>query len=201
MIFNSEFDKSLWLLIKGDIKNRKKIVEFIESIPSELILSIRDSLIEYDKYKMDNIGIDFNNREYKCFNNQMYTNYGELFSFNIDSKKDILSITKSIYIMGAYYRNFSIELKNLTDDKGKSRIGNIGNVYYSIDGIGNVRKINYDIMNIGATNFLVSYSNNGIHRLCGLVDLDKDFEINIDNKNGKLVRTKKKDNGKDNKNV
>ena len=201
MLFDKNFDKTLWLLIKDDRRNREKIVDFIKSIPNEFMLMIQEGLFEYEKYKIENKDIPLNEREYKCFNNQMYTNYGELFSFNIDSKKDILSITKSIYIMGAYYRNFSIELKNLTDDKGKSRIGNIGNVYYSIDGIGNVRKINYDIMNIGATNLLVSYSNNGIHRLCGLVDLDKDFEINIDNKNGKLVRTKKKDNGKDNKNV
>ena len=68
MIFNSEFDKSLWLMIKGDIKNRKKIVDFVKSIPYELILDIRDNLVEYDKYKMDNIGIDYDDREYRCFN-------------------------------------------------------------------------------------------------------------------------------------
>ena len=128
----------------------------------------------------------------------MYNNMGELYSFSIDTRNDILSITKSIYILGAYYRNFSIKLMNITDNKDKSIVGNL---CYSIDGVGNLSKVNYSIMDIGLTSVLVATSNNNIYRLCGIVDLDKNIDLNLDNIDRKLVRTKKIENRKDNRNV
>lgn len=200
MIFNSEFDKSLWLMFKGDIKNRKKIIEFIKSIPCELILAIRDSLIEYDKYKMDNIGIEFNNREYKCFNKQIYSCVGELYSYNIDVRRDILSITKSIYAMGAYYKNFSIELVNINKDLNLSKINDVGAICYPIDEVGKFRKINYGFIDIGLSNVLLCSVNNDIYRFCGFVNVDKDVDLELDNNVGKLIR-KKRNNGDEKRNV
>lgn len=201
MIFNSEFDKSLWLMIKGDIKNRKKIVDFVKSIPYELILDIRDNLVEYDKYKMDNIGIDYDDREYRCFNKQIYSSVGELYSYNIDVRRDILSITKSIYVMGAYYKNFSIDLININKDLNLKKTIDIGNVCYPVNGVGNFKVISYGIRDIGLTNILVSSVNNDIYRFSGFVNVDKDISLNRDNISGKLVRTKKMNNGDDKINV
>lgn len=201
MLFDKNFDKSLWLLIKGDRRNRGKIVDFVKSLSSEFILMIQEGLLEYEKYKKRNEEIPLNDREYECFDNQIYNGLGELYSFNIDPKKDILSITKSIYILGSYYRNFSIKLMNISENKDKSMMRDIGCLCYPIDGVGNLRKVNYSIMDIGLTNVLVSSSNNDIYRFCGIVEIDNDVDLNLDNINRKLVRTKKIDNRKDNKNV
>ena len=81
---------------------------------------IQEGLLEYEKYKKRNEEIPLDDREYECFDNQIYNGLGELYSFNIDPKKDILSITKSIYILGSYYRNFSIKLMNISENKDKS---------------------------------------------------------------------------------
>ena len=191
MIFNSEFDRALWLMVKGDIKNRRKIIDFIKSIPSELILSIRNSLLEYDKYKIENEGISHEDREYRCFNKQIYNSIGELYSFNIDIRSDILSITKSIYIMGAYYKSFSLELVNMDRSIELSKVIEIGNISYSVEGVRNLRNINYGIMDIGLINVLVSSVNNGVYSFCGFVNVDKDINLKLDNNSGKLIRTKK----------
>jgi len=201
MIFNSEFDKSLWLMIKGDIRNRKKIVDFIKSIPDELILSIRDSLVEYDKYKKENEGISYDDREYICFNKQIYNKVGELYSFNIDIRKDMLSITKSIYVMGAYYKNFSIELVNMDRNIDLSKIIEIGRICCSVNGVGLLKKTGYAIMDFGLTNVLLSSINNDIYRFCKFVNVDKDISLELDNNLGKLIRIKKMNNGDDNRNV
>ena len=199
MILDNNFDKSLWIMIKGDRKNRKRIVDFIKSIPYEFILMIQEGLTEYEKYKIENEGIPINDREYECFDNQMYNNIGELYSFNIDTKMDILTITKSIYILGSYYRNFNIKLININNDN-KSMIRDIGSLCYPIDGVRNMQKINYSIEDIGLTNILIS-SNNDIYRFCGVVDIDSNINLNLDNINRKIIRTKKIYNRKDNKNV
>ena len=201
MIFNSEFDRTLWLMIKGDINNRKRILDFIKSIPYELILDIRDYLIEYDKYKKENEGIFYDNREYRTFNKQLYSSVGELYSFNIDVRKDILSITKSIYVMGVYYKNISIELVNINKDFNLLKVNNIGVMCYPIDGFGKFKKINYGVMDIGLTDILLCSVNNDIYRFCGFVNLDKDISLNLDNISGKLIKTKKMNIGDDKRNV
>ena len=200
MIFNCEFDKSLWLMIKGDIKNRRKIVDFVKSIPYDFILSIRDSLIEYDKYKIENVGISFDDREYRCFDKQMYNNVGELYSFNIDVRKDTLSIARSIYVMGlgTYYKDFSIELVNINKDLNLSKINDIGKVCYLMNGVNDLKKIGYGIMDIGLSNVLMSSLNNDIYRFCGFVNVDKDINLELDSK---LIRIRKKNSGDDKINV
>lgn len=201
MIFDNNFDKTLCLIIKGDRKNGKKIVEFIKSIPYEFILMVREGLVEYERYKIENERLSLDDRENKCFGEQIYNNIGELYSFNIDVKNDMLSITKSVYISGAYYRNFSIKLININDDKNKSMITEIGSLCYAVDWVRNMKEIDYGMMNIGLTNVLVSSSNNDVYKLCGVVDLSKNFELNLEKANGRLVKTKRMDNRKDNKNV
>ena len=53
MLFDKNFDKSLWLLIKGDRRNRGKIVDFVKSLSNEFIVMIQEGLLEYEKYKKD----------------------------------------------------------------------------------------------------------------------------------------------------
>ena len=50
MIFDNDYDKALWLMLKADKKNRKMIAEFIRSIPSGLYEQIRKSISIYKEY-------------------------------------------------------------------------------------------------------------------------------------------------------
>lgn len=36
MIFDKDYDTSLWFILKSDEKNRKEIVEFIKEIPEDI---------------------------------------------------------------------------------------------------------------------------------------------------------------------
>ena len=37
MIFDEDYDRSLWYIVKGDRTNRKELVNFIKELPAELI--------------------------------------------------------------------------------------------------------------------------------------------------------------------
>lgn len=62
MIFDKDYyDRSLWLMIKADRKNRNMIVEFVRSIPKELRRQIQKSISIYKEEIENNrelIGLD-----------------------------------------------------------------------------------------------------------------------------------------------
>ena len=88
MIFSNNYDKILWLILKNDKINRERILEFIENIPLEFLENIKDSIREYEEYKLDN-----------CFSKKKKNFYGEyyigckyLYHFNIDKDCDTLFV-------------------------------------------------------------------------------------------------------------
>ena len=44
MLFNEEYDKSLWLILSGDSKNRDIILKFVDSIPKSLYKELNKSI-------------------------------------------------------------------------------------------------------------------------------------------------------------
>lgn len=58
MIFDNDYDKSLWLLVKADIDNKVKVTNFISSIPYELYIEIKDRLSKVNEYKSNNLYLD-----------------------------------------------------------------------------------------------------------------------------------------------
>jgi len=57
MIFNNDYDKSLWLMIYGDIINRDKISLVINNISFELLYNIQELIRQYN---IDNISNSIN---------------------------------------------------------------------------------------------------------------------------------------------
>jgi hypothetical protein len=53
MIFDKDYDASLWFILKSDAKNRKEIVEFIKEIPEELLEKIKESINKAKKEEFD----------------------------------------------------------------------------------------------------------------------------------------------------
>ena len=60
MIFNDDYDASLWCIVKGDKKNRKQLVQFLRELPEELIWKIRETLAKADRYELEEVVIDAN---------------------------------------------------------------------------------------------------------------------------------------------
>lgn len=196
MIFNENFDRSLWMIIKNDRKNRDRIVHFIKSIPYELIIMIQEVLVEYNKYRY--------------FSKQVYDSIGDLYSFSIDSKDDILSITRSIYINGAYYSNFNIQLRCNDYNTNFMDVKPVGNISFCLDGrnanrgyayLGNTKNVSYDVIDFSFTRVLRTSVNGDIYKFCGIIDKTDDIDLSLDKINGCLIKTKKINDRRENKNV
>ena len=43
-MFNKELDKSLWFMLESDINNRDSIIDFLKSIPNDMIVEIKHKL-------------------------------------------------------------------------------------------------------------------------------------------------------------
>ena len=97
MIFDEEFDQSLWCIIKGDKKNRNKIVNFIKELPQEFIEMIRNGIEEYRKIEDPFESDEEIFGEYETQNNVIYhfdiirpcmNNYLRLSKFILNEKLD-----------------------------------------------------------------------------------------------------------------
>lgn len=47
MIFNKDYDMSLWLILSGDKEKRRMMASFIKELPEELLKSVREALKEF----------------------------------------------------------------------------------------------------------------------------------------------------------
>lgn len=57
MIFDKCCDKSLWLIVNSDEKNRDVIVNFLNDIPFELSEKIREALKQFNDYEISKVDI------------------------------------------------------------------------------------------------------------------------------------------------
>lgn len=91
MIFDRDYDASLWYIVKADRKNRKKISDFIKEIPEKLLENIRIAIkkLKNGEFHFDEETSDF----YRCVSKNNPRVY---YYFQID-EDECLTITKSLY--------------------------------------------------------------------------------------------------------
>ena len=91
MIFDRDYDASLWYIVKADRKNRKEIAAFIKEMPEELLENIRVAIekLKKEKFHFDGETSDF----YRCACKNDPRIY---YYFQIDEDQ-CLTITKALY--------------------------------------------------------------------------------------------------------
>lgn len=91
MIFDKDYDASLWCIVKADRKNRKEIMDFINEIPEELLENIRISIEKLKKgeFIFDGETSDF----YRCISKKQPRIF---YYFQLD-EDECLTIIKSYY--------------------------------------------------------------------------------------------------------
>lgn len=197
MIFDREFDESLWLIVKNDRKNRMKVLEFIKSIPYEFILKIQNVLIEYNVYKLENEGVPFSDRKYRCFNGGLYVSNGDLYSFNVDIQNDSLFISRSTRRYARQFSDFSILLSSYKEDVNNYETQEIGKIFYDFhDKVSSPNDISFEMgdsivyssVKVPFGNLLFSNTNNGIIKFCGLDRDSIPADYNLECVENKLVR-------------
>ena len=201
MIFDRNYDNILWLLIDGDKNNRDIIINFIKSIPSELLIKIQEAILEYNNYKLDK-----ENKDYVGFNGDMYDKNGNLYSFNIDDDSDVLRLSRSTYNYGKYYNDFDLVLSSYNDIDQLSGYSKVilGYLSYNYKHViydnsvclGDCTTINYDLVKLPFGSIVVSFNEDLLFkRRIGVVDTDNlNKDYTIDNVRDELVRSRKKNN-------
>lgn len=92
-MFNSEFDRSLSMMLFSDKNNRKEIINFIRSIPNELYVKLYIQLDKYKDYEENNI--DIFSREDFCLCGEYIEDDKYKYEFIIDMIQNSLTIAKS----------------------------------------------------------------------------------------------------------
>lgn len=82
MVFNKEFDKSLWYMLEADSENRNDIINFLNTLPNDL----KTKIVETIKYA-DN-EFDKGNKDFEFEDEYNYANNGFAYSFEIDNNWD-----------------------------------------------------------------------------------------------------------------
>lgn len=59
MIIDKGYDIALWCILSADKKNRLKIIEFIKSIPQELLTKINDGILQLKKHEQSESDEEF----------------------------------------------------------------------------------------------------------------------------------------------
>lgn len=88
MIFDKEYDASLWYIVKANRGMGKEIVEFLRGIPTEAIIAIRNEIELQKGNKVLEVP--------KCHKFMSKTEPNVYYSFDVDGFDMCLTITKSI---------------------------------------------------------------------------------------------------------
>ena len=88
MIFDKEYDASLWYIVKANRRMGKKIVEFLRGIPTEAIIAIRNEIELQKGNKVFEVP--------KCHKFMSKTEPNVYYRFDVDGFDMCLTITKSI---------------------------------------------------------------------------------------------------------
>lgn len=144
MIFGKDYDKSLYLIIKNNIRNKELVNDFLSLIPYEFIIRIQNDIIEYENYNLKNNEIIDNDSKLNNFNSEIYTSTGYLYSYYIDIENGLLSISRSVYQCGAYYKEFELKLFRCRNIDNYS-VKNIGSISFGFNNMDNSYNCNYNI--------------------------------------------------------
>ena len=190
MIFN-EFDNALWLILKNDRKNRKKILEFIKTIPCNFIIDIQNSIDEYNQYMINNEGKDDDDINKRTFSGEIYSVDGYFYSYHIDTDSNVLYIGRSSYENGRYYNDFRLSLAMIDSKVEKLGNKNIGGILSS--SLFEERlSVNYSVFNTRVGVLMLKFINNNNYRLCGILNRDVPDNYELEEFENKFVRIKKK---------
>ena len=161
MIFNNNYDRILWLILKNDNINRERILEFIENIPSDFLIKLQNTIKEYEEYKLNKSIYKKN----KYFCGEIYDGSDYLYHFSIDNDTDSLFVGRNTFKYGKMFNDFGLLLTNGIDVRNMNdfceyMIGKISYNYNIInDGIktiqGGFSKIDYKLIDVLIGNIMV----------------------------------------------
>lgn len=191
MIFDNDYDKVLWLMLYSDVKSRKIVIDFINSIPSSLFEFIIDGL----KKRSDN-------NKLGLFKEVDEGNYK--YSFKINSDTGELFISRYLIIKGNFEDVFMLKILpyESVDRVKKTSLGSVIYMYRNHDNpyVWECDKVDYDVRNI-SSKLIVSVNRDydvGIRTKYRIIDKSKiPNEVNFKNLQNKesvkeFMRKKKK---------
>lgn len=189
MVFNDNYDKILWLILKYDNSNRERILEFIENIPCEFLIKIQNVIKEYVEYKLDN-SVD---KEKKNFYGEYCDGCNKIYHFCIDNDCDTLFVGKYMIKYGKMFSDFGLLLTNGIDIKNINEICEymIGKLTFDYDVINDGMKTvrgKYTSIDYKLLDFLLGYvmiiSNQDrvmfkdMKKIVSIDNIPKDYDIN-----------------------
>ncbi len=136
MIFDNDYDNSLWYIVKADKKNRKELVDFLKEIPEELFDIIRKAIKEINGGYLEDTNDPISFR-YKCKNSDFYYDCNiDSFDMGINIEKGIDDgkMGKPLFYMILYPTNLE-QLKEIEigDEMWIGSISNVANCEYLAD--------------------------------------------------------------------
>lgn len=209
MVFDKNYDNTLWLVLMGDKNNRDVIMEFIKSIPANFLYTIQNTLLEYNRYLLENENVPVKDRSYRAFNGDIYGSDGYLYSFNIDISSNTLSLFRNAYRYGLYFNDFELVLfpYNMISqlvDFSKCMIAELNYDYDQINTgsqvlLGDCTNVYYNLVKLPFGSVLSSLNNDLFlfKKRISLVDTENiPVDYNVSDMNNdrinKLVKSKKK---------
>lgn len=188
MIFNNNYDKILWLILKYDKSNRERILDFIENIPCEFLIKIQNVIKEYVEYKSDSSVYKKNN-----FYGEYYDESKYLYHFNIDKDCDTLFVGRHILKYGRMFNDFGLLLTDGIDVKNMNEVCEyvIGKVSFDYDIIndgmrvfqGEYTSIDYKLLDV-ILGYVMIISNQDrvmfkdMKKIVSIDNIPKDYDIN-----------------------
>ena len=168
MIFDRDYDASLWYIVKADRKNRKEISDFIKEIPEKLLENIRLAIkkLKNGEFHFDGQISDF----YRCVSKN---DPRVFYYFQID-EDECLTITKSLYdgvneddlfelMLFQVSPEYANELENFEEEWIGTVTNNIKTTHYSESaGLIDCNESEYNIYNTPFGHF-VGYSREIFH--------------------------------------
>ena len=116
MIFDVGYDQSLWCILKGNKKKRRKIIEFINELPEEFINMVKEGIKKYkllnnegvfEKILDDDFDLEIDERS--NVRGDFKTSDGVLYFYDID-EEGILYLSKDVLNGKSYETVIEVKL-------------------------------------------------------------------------------------------
>lgn len=131
MIFDKDFDRTLWMILSADKKNRNRITEFIRSIPSELYQKIQKSISVYKEYESSE-RFDSGYLDETLLSGNYETHDRILYWYELDDDFGSLELGYSVYNGEKYEEAFELTLEPYNNKIEYFEDECIGNLDYDI---------------------------------------------------------------------